>query len=221
MWGTICISVNSRARRIIMRAREDAIHITVPPFATRADIERAMALHGTKLKQQQAKGQRYICAGFTAGEGEFRIEVKEHGGKTFMWIEKEGVATLMCPAGTDYAGRQDWLRKTITNIITRKAKEMLPARLETLARAHGLKYSRCSVRNTRTRWGSCSGRGSISLNIRLVLLPGELIDYVLLHELCHTVEMNHSERFWNMLDRLCGTSSREMRGRLRMYTQFP
>lgn len=92
-----------------------------------------------------------------------------------------------------------------------RAKEILPERLQQLATRHGFRYSSVSLRDSHTRWGSCSSRGSISLSIYLVLLPDELIDYVLLHELCHTVEMNHSERFWALLDKVCQRDSRTLR----------
>ena len=89
----------------------------------------------------------------------------------------------------------------IKGAIKHCAGIMLPPRLEALAKKHGFRSSRCSVRNVQSRWGSCTSRGSINLNIHLVLLPDRLIDYVLLHELCHTVEMNHSDRFWALMDK--------------------
>ncbi|OFW61022.1 MAG: hypothetical protein A2133_04420 [Actinobacteria bacterium RBG_16_64_13] len=83
--------------------------------------------------------------------------------------------------------------------LVRTAKRTLVPRLEELARQHRLEYGRVSVRQQRTRWGSCSRRKTISLNARLLFLPPAVVDYVLLHELCHTVEMNHSPRFWTLL----------------------
>ena len=152
------------------------------------------------------------------GDGNFRIEIQEYKADMFMWVHNEGTATLMCPEDTDYNSKQAWLRKAITNIIYEEAKRSLPQRLEQLAQKHGFKYSNCSVRNSHSRWGSCSGRGNISLSIYLVLLTDELIDYVLLHELCHTIEMNHSERFWALLDKVCGSNSREIRQKLKKQT---
>ncbi len=85
------------------------------------------------------------------------------------------------------------------------AERTLPGRLVELATKHGLreKVRRVSVRNQRTRWGSCSRRGVISLNWRLVQVPDSVRDYVLLHELAHLVHMNHSVRFWKEVERLC------------------
>lgn len=216
--GVIRITVNRRARRIIMRAGDDGINVTVPAYATYGDIENALAKHGGRLKEIQLGKTKVIDAGFTAGEGNFRICLQEYKGGKFMWVHNGHTATLMCPEGTDYKEKQPWLRKVITNAIHEEARDMLPPRLEALAEREGFKYSRCSVRNSHSRWGSCSGKGNISLSIYLVLLADELIDYVLLHELCHTVEMNHGERFWAMLDKVCKGNSRKIRGRLKKHT---
>ena len=95
------------------------------------------------------------------------------------------------------------------------ANKRLKDRLYYLANEHGFKYNRASVRNQRTRWGSCSHKNNISLNVKLVLLPKELIDYVMLHELVHTRIHNHSKKFWAELDRYTG-NGKVMAKRLRM-----
>lgn len=79
------------------------------------------------------------------------------------------------------------------------AKEVLPARVQALARRYNLRVGRITIRDQRTRWGSCSARRSISLNWRLVLLPVALHDYIILHELAHLTHLNHSRRFWDLL----------------------
>ena len=219
VWGMIKITVNNRARRIIMRSGEDGIRITVPPIATNGDIERALAKHGDRLKQLQTGDKKIIDTEYTVGNGNFRIAIEEYNGTEFMWVHNGATNTLMCPQGTEYGKKQEWLRKVIKNAIAEEAKRSLPARLATLAEEHDLRYSRGSVRDSHSRWGSCSGKGNISLCIYLVLLPDELIDYVILHELCHTLEMNHSERFWSKLDKLVGGSSRDIRRKLKNF--FP
>ncbi|MBU2549697.1 MAG: M48 family metallopeptidase [Proteobacteria bacterium] len=85
--------------------------------------------------------------------------------------------------------------------LARRAKEALAPWLESLAAGNGLKFSRISIKNQRTRWGSRSSSGLISLNAKLLFLPPELVRYVLMHELCHTLERNHTSRFWTRLRR--------------------
>lgn len=80
--------------------------------------------------------------------------------------------------------------------LARRAKETLTLWLESLAAESGLHFSRAIIKNQRTRWGSCSADGVISLNAKLLFLPPKLVRYVLMHELCHTLEHNHTSRFW-------------------------
>ena len=80
--------------------------------------------------------------------------------------------------------------------LARRAKEALAPWLETLSADSGLRFSRISIKNQRTRWGSCSTVGVISLNAKLLFINPALVRYVLIHELCHTLERNHSSRFW-------------------------
>ena len=83
-----------------------------------------------------------------------------------------------------------------------QAKSHIKQRLNKLAKQHSLSYNAVSIRNQKTRWGSCSSKNNISLNIKLVMLPDELMDYVILHELIHTKVKNHSREFWSQLDGL-------------------
>ena len=79
------------------------------------------------------------------------------------------------------------------------ARQYFPVRLGMLAERHALSYQRVQIRGQRTRWGSCSSRGTISLNYKLLFLSPALVDYVLLHELAHTRQMDHSPAFWRQL----------------------
>ena len=87
--------------------------------------------------------------------------------------------------------------------LRERAKQELIPRLHALATEHGLSFSRVTIRNQRSRWGSCSRRGAIALNYRLVLMPREVADYVLIHELMHLKEQNHGRRFWRLVEAAC------------------
>ncbi len=107
----------------------------------------------------------------------------------------------------------NWIKKHSNNmkVLTEKSKELpkidreearenLEKRLSELAEQHNFQYNRVSIRSQRTRWGSCSSKDNISLNMKLLHLPQQLIDYILLHELVHTRVKNHSKDFWNELE---------------------
>jgi predicted metal-dependent hydrolase len=110
----------------------------------------------------------------------------------FVCSEKSGEVEFRYPAGESS-------ERTLGGLLRQFAEKVLPPRVRELASRHGLPIRRVSVRDQGTRWGSCAASGTVSLNWRLVLLPVELHDYVLWHELAHLTEMNHAESFWNLL----------------------
>ena len=97
--------------------------------------------------------------------------------------------------GAQIGALRDWIR--------RRATELLPPRLRLLSARTGLDFSRVSIRSQKTRWGSCSNRGQISLNDQLLFLPPETVDYLMIHELCHTRHLDHSRRFWRLVESHC------------------
>jgi predicted metal-dependent hydrolase len=98
-----------------------------------------------------------------------------------------------------------------------QASNYLPAEINRLALEHGFHYKAVKIRKSKTRWGSCSSKGTINLSFYLMLLPSHLIEYVLLHELCHTIEMNHGAAFWTLLDRHTNGESKKLQKELRKY----
>lgn len=106
----------------------------------------------------------------------------------------------------EYEKHKQNFSEAFQSINKNEAKRRILARLAELARQYGFTYNKVSIRNQRSRWGSCSTKGNINLNIKLVALPPELCDYVILHELTHTRVHNHSSKFWQELDRYVGHS---------------
>src|SRR5262249_5820440 len=99
-------------------------------------------------------------------------------------------------------GDQD-IRAVVEARFLSIAIDELPTRCLEFAKRHGLSVSRVAVRNQRSRWGACSSRGVITLNWRLVQMPADVSDYILLHELMHLRQPNHSPRFWRQVDAVC------------------
>jgi predicted metal-dependent hydrolase len=97
-------------------------------------------------------------------------------------------------------------RDLLRGWLQRKARAELTPWLQDVGQRCDLAYSRLSVRGQTSRWGSCSSRQAISLNYKLLFLPASMVEYVLIHELCHTVHMNHSSAFWGLVRRYCPNS---------------
>jgi predicted metal-dependent hydrolase len=94
------------------------------------------------------------------------------------------------------------IRKLLKGWLHQQAERILPDWLERVSCSTGLKYTDVSIRDQKTRWGSCSAQKNISLNQKLIFLPPELVDYILVHELCHTVQMSHSIKFWALVEKV-------------------
>ena len=114
--------------------------------------------------------------------------------------------------------KTDWIRNNLKKISKNKtkleevdknhARKILKQRLDQLCEKHNFLYANLSIRNQKTRWGSCSAKNNISLNAKLTSLPKELMDYVILHELVHTRVKNHSKDFWETLDKYMQNSKK-------------
>ena len=102
-------------------------------------------------------------------------------------------------------------------LLKEKAVDFLPGELEKQARDYGFQYKSCKIGKSKTHWGSCSSSGTIRLSLYIMLLPKNLIQYILLHELCHTVHHNHGEHFWALLNKCTNDKAKQLRGDLRKY----
>ena len=98
-----------------------------------------------------------------------------------------------------------------------EASKYLPDRVQTLAASCHFTCHSVKISKSKSRWGSCSTKKNISLSLFLMKLPLHLIDYVILHELCHTIEMNHGHKFWELLDKLCDGKAKALRKELKSY----
>lgn len=94
---------------------------------------------------------------------------------------------------------QSYIKNIVIKVLRKEAIEYLPKRVNFLANSYGFKYNKLSLRNNKSRWGSCNRNNDISLNIHLMRLPDHLIDFVILHELVHTIHKNHGNDFWKCL----------------------
>ena len=115
------------------------------------------------------------------------------------WIEKH---LRMAEDREQKAAAVPPLTRAELEALARRALKELPPRIDMWAGKIGVSYGRVTIRNQRTRWGSCSAKGNLNFNCLLMLCSEEVIDYVIVHELCHRREMNHSPRFWAEVEKV-------------------
>jgi hypothetical protein len=194
---------NPRARRYVLRLRPDGVaRVTVPRGGSQAEALRFAERNRSWLAQQieklasRPKGQREwpIGTGILLRGDTVKIEAGTNGESGTV---RFGSETIRVP------NTEGDLRASIERHLRNLAAKEFPERVFELAATQQLPVKRVTVRNQRTRWGSCSRRGTISLNWRLIQAPPFVRDYLIFHELAHLREMNHSPRFWREVERLC------------------
>lgn len=218
--GRMYIRVNNRARRLTFRTKEDAMYVTVPPGTSLTEIKKAIEELRPRLKAAMQKVERpLIDLNYKIDTEFFKLSLVSGQREQFLSRSELGEMQIICPPDADFTNEalQEWLHKVIEEGLRRNAKIILPPRLYMLSKQYNLPYKSVKINSSSGRWGSCSTKGNINLSYFLVLLPKHLIDYVLLHELTHTREMNHGERFWALLDQMTEGKSQALRKELKQY----
>jgi len=194
---------NPRARHYLLRLRPDGTaRVTIPRGGSQAVAKQFVQRHAAWLERelQRLQAQPRKLAAWQIGteillRGDaVRIEAGSNGEAETIRFGSESVR------GPDPAAD---LRPAIEGHLRKLATRELPPRVLELATRHGLTVRRITVRSQKSRWGSCSRRGTISLNWRLIQTPAFVSDYICLHELMHLRQMNHSPGFWREMERVC------------------
>lgn len=202
-FGAITVRRSARATQVRLRVAPDGtLRASMPVYAPLFLLKRLVKSSRPQLRKMLEQAQPH--ASYSDGQqiGKSHTLIVRHGGGRVTATRSKQHIVVTLPAGTTLAD-PDVVRKVRDASIAAlrlEAKSYLPKRLQYLADQLGFRYSKVRFSHASSRWGSCSSTGTISLNIALMKLPFELIDYVLVHELAHTVELNHSERFWKLVE---------------------
>ena len=228
-YGRIEVSESTRSRQISLRVAPGGKMKLVCPTATSAkELALFMAQNRESignLVKKQAKKSPLPTAELTAGSTfrtrshEVLIMPTSTDSKLHLKLQ-DSRALLTYPRSLDEQpeARREAIKHILDKLLKAEALEYLPARVHQLAQDNGLHYDHVDLRNMTSRWGSCSTGGRICLNIQLMRLPDHLIDMVILHELNHTVHMDHSKAFWADLDRLCDGKAKALTREMKSYS---
>lgn len=222
--GDITINKSLKATRLSITVKPTGVTVTIPKSLSKTealafvDSKRDWIKGAIERNKKRAKQPQIIIPPFATRmhkltvipQKESRYDIKIKSGDIvvsypeYMTSESESVQKI--------------IKKAISEAYRIEAKQLLPQRVDTLAKTYKFKYRAVSFRNSVSRWGSCSGDNSISLSIHLMTLPNHLIDYVILHELCHTIEKNHGPKFHKLLNEVTGGKHLLMRSELKKFT---
>jgi predicted metal-dependent hydrolase len=218
--GRLVLHVNTHAKNFIFHTKNDAIYISVPPHVTLKETKEAIEKMRDKLIASQKKAPRILIdLNYRIEARYFNLSLVTGTHKKFLAHSQLENIEIVCPPDTDFNNEklQTWLKKIIEEALRKNAKTFLPPRLSALSAQYELPFREVKINSSHGRWGSCSVKKVINLSFYILLLPQHLIDYVLLHELCHTCEMNHSDRFWTLLNDFTDGKALTLRQELKKY----
>jgi predicted metal-dependent hydrolase len=207
----VTLRLNPRARRLIVKVHPSTGEVTVVAPSRRA-LESALDFARSEtdwIRKRLARVPKPVLLGVGARipfRGEAHRIVEGGKGRAPVWADEEAgePVILVC-------GKPEHAPRRISDFLKREARKTLDARTAVYAEKLGIKPRRITVRDTASRWGSCSAQRSLSFSWRLILAPDFVLDYVVAHEVAHMKEMNHGPRFWKLVESLGADVKRAQR----------
>ena len=225
--GTIEFVRSERAKNINVRILKDGLRVSLPRSSTEKEamrfihsVREKIILKQNKLKNAAEKNNLILNENSELQTLTFSVKIRAAERNNIFLSLKNGALTIEFPNGadcsTDAIQTQFW--NGIDYFLKKEAKRILPGQTSFLADKHGFSFSSIKIQSSKSRWGSCSQGRNINLSFYLLLLPQHLVDYVILHELCHTKEMNHSPKFWQWMDKVTDGQSKKLRAEMKQYS---
>ncbi len=234
---SVLISKNKRAKRISIRIKNDGkVKVTIPfkaSFKSGEDFVTSKNNWIFKILDKISKTENKIKVidentGYQTDHYKIKIVRLENihrvslyrDTKIIDFTESNFNITLNFPADIDITKENS--QKTISNVLEQffriEAKRTIPKKVAFYEDKFGIKSSKITIRNTKTRWGSCSSKNSLNFSLHIMRLPERLMNYLVLHELAHITFKNHQKEFWNLLDMYCDGEARILDKELKNYS---
>ncbi len=218
-FGEVVVRRSARSKHIRLRvAPNGTLRISAPLYTPMMLVKRFLKQSHSEIRMlienQENSLPRYE-ADAQIGKSHHLLVEEASASETAVEYKKPHVIVYLAENDRlDDPGVTMLIRPVVIKALRNEAKAYLPRRLAYFSNKFGFTYEKVRFSHAGSRWGSCSTSGTISLNIALMKLPFELIDYVLIHELCHTKEMNHSADFWHLVA-MCDPNYKEHRKAIR------
>ncbi len=223
--GTVRYVFNPRAKRVILKVKPDAsVWVTLPPFFELHKAEAFLLERSAWVQNAQNKMRKKSIAQQFLENGAFTHfhtiefftqDVSDVSAK----IHKTSVHIILpTTISRESPECQSVVRELYVQVLQKEAREYLPQRVKELAHNHGFIYTSVRITSAKTRWGSCSAKNAINFTWYIMKLPLHLIDFIILHELCHTVHKNHGEKFHALLDKCTAGKAKAYSKELRTFS---
>lgn len=212
--GIVRLVANSKARRIIVRFKDGCFYLTHPKGLKEQDIRSSIDKLRPKLLllKERADSASVFTEETIFFTLAFTVYIKRGPLNNTYVSLKDGELNVIFSSKTDIntPEAQKYIKEVIESYCRIEAKKIFPEWVLALASKYGFTVNRVKINNSRGRWGSCSSKKDINLSYFCMMLPRHLAEFVILHELCHTKEMNHGEGFWKLLDSVTNNRAREL-----------
>ena len=219
--GAVTFSRNKRSKNIKISVKPDkTVLVSFPFYVSGKEVVAFVQKNEEWIRQQQ----RLFESKKKLVEPGSEIQTKLHTvvflpGETNRAVAEGNRINLFL---TDFQTEEtnQYIENVLTQIYQFEAKKLLPPKLHKLAVQHGFNYNKITIRNNKRNWGSCSAKNNISLNLQMMKLPDDLIDYILLHELVHTKIKNHGPEFWKGLDHITDGKARQLAKQVKQFSTY-
>lgn len=224
--GDVLLKKNMRAKRLGIKVVPMQGVIVNIPRSVSYDRASRFVLEKESWIKKTLKKTASIEQQFTVFDHETNFRTKDHllrlypiKTNEFRYQLKAGQVIFTYPDFLPVYDEQvqSAIRHAVLETWRIEAKRYVPERVAHLAKRYGFDYRDIRIKNTKTRWGSCSNLNNLNFSLHIMRLPQTLQDYLILHELCHTVEKNHSKAFWDLLDKVCLGQARVLDKTLNTY----
>lgn len=206
------VKITKRQNAVNVRLSIDQaglVRVSIPrSYSFSAAVEFVKEKADWIIERQNQRTKRIFKLGENIKTRSHVVNVSVHNKPEVIATQKKNAITVKvgAPYSVEQEKVQHFIKRVLTEIYRLEAKAYLPKRVNELANQYGFRYENVFIKNLKSKWGSCSSKKNINLNVHVMTLPDKLIDYIILHELAHTIELNHSQKFWNILDQIYGNS---------------
>ena len=219
--GLVTFKKNRRSKNIKISVKPDqSVHVSFPFYVSSLEVKNFVLKNTDWITAQQEKfkvKRNPVLNGTQIQTKLYMVQITE-GLKNE--ARRNGSVVELNVTDLNNETCRSYIEAILVQVYRFEAKKLLPPRLMELAQKHNFRFNKITIRNNKRNWGSCSSKNNISLNLQMMKLPDELIDYILLHELVHTEIKNHGPKFWEKLNEITDGKAKLLAKQVRQYSTY-